>query len=158
MNGDTGSWPPGARRLGAWVFPATYVLHLVEESCCGATFPVWISRHAGVDFGMRAFVWLNLVAMAAMVGAVVVVQRGRAPWMRIALGTIVLVNGAAHTIGSVVTQEYSPGLVTGLLLWLPLGVVTVVAAWHRRRSATFTLGIAAGLVAHGVVSGIVLAC
>jgi hypothetical protein len=70
--------------------------------------------------------------MAFMIAGVVVLKRSiRWRWSLPALGTIVLLNGILHVIGSIVTRSYSPGVVTGLLCWIPLGGFTLWFEWRN---------------------------
>ncbi|MEO0346640.1 MAG: HXXEE domain-containing protein [Pseudomonadota bacterium] len=58
-----------------------------------------------------------------LVGAVAIV-RARTQWFPVfAMAAIALVNGATHIIGSIVTFAYNPGLLTSVLLFLPLPVL-----------------------------------
>jgi hypothetical protein len=52
--------------------------------------------------------------------------RQDAAWLVLALGTITAINGIGHLAGSVVTRSYSPGTVSGVALWAPLGLFAVV--------------------------------
>lgn len=146
------------RALPTWAFPATYLLHATEEYCCGETFPVWISRLAGAHFTAAAFLWLNGIAMLLMLGAAWLATRGtRARSLAIALATVVTINGLAHVAGSLATWSYSPGVVTGALLWLPLGVLTLHRAHQQCTRRELIAGTLLGVLAHAAVSGIVLA-
>lgn len=149
--------PAGQRSRGPspWWFPATYALHAGEEYCTGETFPVWISRLAGVQFTATAFLWLNGIAMAAMLLAAWLAAARGVRWLTTTLATVVAVNGTAHLLGSLVTRTWSPGVVTGSLLWLPLGVATLVRK-HRDLSArSFVGSVALGLSAHVIVTAVV---
>lgn len=142
----------------AWWFPATYVVHATEEYCCGDTFPVWISRLAGVDFTATAFLWLNGIALAAMVAAAWLAGAHEPRrWLVVTLATIVVINGLAHAVASVVTRTYSPGVVSGTIVWLPLGAVTLRRGARELPRRAIAGGIALGVLAHAVVSGIVIA-
>ncbi len=66
-------------------------------------------------------------------------------------GTVVLINGLVHAIASVVTFSYSPGLVSGLLLFIPLGAITLRRAREQVNRRTFRAGVIVGLVMHAVV-------
>lgn len=138
-------------------FPATYLLHATEEYCCGETFPAWISRLAGVHFTAEGFLWLNGIAMVAMLVAARLAALPRTRWLLAALATVVVINAMAHLVGSLATWSYSPGVVTGTLLWLPLGATTLHRARTELSRRGLCGGIAAGILAHGAVSGVVLA-
>jgi len=72
-------------------------------------------------------------------------------WPLSTLGAVVLLNGLVHLAGSILTRSYSPGLVTGLLIWLPLGGFTL---WFERRNASrraFLGGTLAGVGSNVVI-------
>lgn len=147
------SW--AARSL--WLFPVTYALHAAEEYCCGETFPVWISRLGNVQFTPTAFLWLNGIAMLVMVGAVGLGMRQLAGgWPAAALATVTVINAIAHLAGTIATWTYSPGVITGTVLWLPLGLAMLRAGWRGLGRRHFAAGVLLGILAHGIVSGIVL--
>lgn len=138
-----------------WWFPATYLLHAAEEYCTGETFPAWISRLADVHFTATAFLWLNGISMAAMLAAAAAAARG-VHWLATTLATVVTINGTAHLVGSFATWSWSPGVVTGTLLWLPLGITTLVRTRRELPARTFVGAAALGFAAHALVSGTVL--
>ena len=53
-------------------------------------------------------------------------MRGVDPGWGVVAGYLVLVNGLVHLVAWVALRRYNPGLVTGVLLFLPLGVAIVV--------------------------------
>ena len=137
----------------AWLLPLTYLVHIAEEYWGGTGFYRWIARVVGAELSAQTFLKLNAifwVVMMVMVGSAVWTHA--ADWLITALGAIVLINGMAHTIGSLLTQSYSPGLVSGLCLWIPLGVWTLRRAWRCERQVALRLGVLLGLLLHGLVS------
>lgn len=148
---------PGPRAAHLWLFPATYLLHAGEEYFCGESFPAWISRAAGAHFTAGAFLWLNGIAWVLMSAAAwLAARREEAHWLRATLGTVVTINGLAHVAGSLATVSYSPGLYTGLGLWLPLGIFTLVHSWSALLALEFVGGVTLGVLAHALVSSFVL--
>jgi hypothetical protein len=137
----------------AWLFPLTYLVHIAEEYWGGAGFYRWIARVVGAELSGQTFLNLNAIFWVVMTVIVASALWTRAAdWLVVALGAIVLINGLAHAIGSVITQSYSPGLVSGLCLWIPLGVWTLQRAWRCGQRTTLQTGILAGLILHGLVS------
>lgn len=141
---------------GAWtlLFPLTYALHVAEEYGGGESFWRWMSRLSGASLSEAEFLAINAVGLA-VVTAVAISAALSAIAARLgvpALGTIVAVNGSLHGLASLLTGSYSPGVVTGLLLWLPLGVHALRRAWRERQGADFATGVAVGLAAHAAVS------
>jgi Protein of unknown function with HXXEE motif len=81
-------------------------------------------------------------------GAAVWRARSRADsgWIVATLGTITTVNGVGHLAGSVATRSYSPGFVSGITVWTPLGLFAVVRARRCVPRAVWRRSIAAGVV------------
>jgi hypothetical protein len=133
-----------------WLFPICFSLHLIEEWFGG--FPEWAARVVGSELPRGAFIGINALALLVMLMAVrATVATERNGWMGIAVATILLVNGTAHILGSLVTRSYSPGLLTGIVLYLPLGQLTLMRAWLQSSRATFAGGVVAGLAVHALV-------
>lgn len=143
-----------SRERWVWLFPATYVLHIVEEYRGG--FYVWLSRVAGVDLSREDFLAINAAALVVMTGGIALAWAGVAPWLVAAFATIVTVNGLLHLGGSLLTQSYSPGVITGTLLWLPLGIYTLGRARRDLSRRQLAAGVSAGVLLHGLVSLIAL--
>ena len=143
----------------AWwllAFPATYLVHIAEEYWSGETFWRWASRMSGADFSHRDFVVLNAIAFGAMTVAALAARR--LPRVRAvavpAMATVVAVNGALHGVAALVTGTHSPGMVSGLVLWLPLGLWALRRALRDagRLDAGMAAGIALGVAAQAMVS------
>lgn len=134
------------------LFPLTFLVHIAEEYWCGGGFYNW-SRVLGMQMDGPRFLQINAVAwmvMALLCLLAVLVERMR--WVMISFAAAVLLNGAAHTIASLVTASYSPGLFSGLLLWLPLGTYTLVSAYAGMNRRKYWGAIAWGLIMHGLVT------
>jgi hypothetical protein len=71
--------------------------------------------------------------------------------MGIAIATVLLINGVAHLLGSIVTGTYSPGLFTGVILYLPLASLVLLRAWSQAEPAVRTIGVVAGIAVHALV-------
>jgi len=139
---------PATIPLWAWLFPVTYALHILEEAHAGEGLGRWIGHVIGRQLGSRDFYLANGLLWLAMVAAISLFRTGRPViWLLAALGSIVTVNGIGHLVGTIMVRIYSPGLVTGVVLWVPLGLF---ALWRTR-----TVG-PMGVWYSGVFSGVVL--
>lgn len=140
-----------------WLFPASYAIHIAEEGLAGERFYRWIRRVVGREVGPGAFVALNLAYGAGMVAAV---RRARtrqdAAWVVPALGTVTAVNGAGHLVGSVATRSYSPGTVSGVALWAPLGLYAVLRSRRVMPPAAWRRGVLARAMALGSIAVLAL--
>jgi hypothetical protein len=129
-----------------WLFPATYAAHLVEEYFVSGGFPVWAERALGIQLSNREFIAWNTFAFGLIcLGALLVSRYPRLRLIEIGIAIAVLGNAVAHIIGSLATGTYSPGLVTSVFVWIPLGwlrLQTVSQASSRRaRLAGLWMGL-----------------
>ncbi|HTP29809.1 MAG TPA: HXXEE domain-containing protein [Anaeromyxobacteraceae bacterium] len=134
-----------------WLFPLTYALHIAEEFWGREGFHRWIARVSGRTASPLVFWVLNVTCLALMVLAIAANARRPRAWVLPALATVVIVNGAGHALGTAITGIYSPGLVTGTVLWIPLGVGTLVVERRRVGARALGVGIVAGLLVHAAV-------
>jgi len=82
------------------------------------------------------------------VGVWLVLKTKSYRWLLVSFGTVVLINGIVHAVASVLTKSYSPGLVSGLLLFIPLGTITLVHGRERVNRRTFRAGLIVGVLMH----------
>jgi hypothetical protein len=144
MSGDSSKSTDRVRAV--WLFPATYVVHLVEEYVAGDGFCAWAERALGITISVREFLVWNAFALTLVcVGAVLVTAHPRFRWIEIALSIAILGNVAGHVIASVLTQTYSPGLISGVLIWVPVGIMRLSAAFPLSSSRGRTAGVGLGV-------------
>lgn len=85
------------------------------------------------------------------VGVALTLKTASYRWLLLGYGTVVLINGLVHGVASIVTVSYSPGLISGLLLFIPLGAITLHRGWTRVNRRTVLAGVIVGVVMHAVV-------
>jgi hypothetical protein len=113
----------------------------------GGGFPAWISDALGIVFTSAEFVaWNVLGLLVVCVAAWSVSRHSHFRFIDIALATVVLGNVAARVLGSLVTWTYSPGLVTGVVVWTPLGWIRLRSAWGASKRKARRAGIYLGLL------------
>jgi hypothetical protein len=71
-----------------------------------------------------------------------------------ALGTVVAVNGTLHLVASIWSVTYSPGVISGAIVWLPLGLWTLRSAARTVPAGQLWSGCVLGAVAHGALSAV----
>jgi Protein of unknown function with HXXEE motif len=136
-----------------WLFPITYLIHITEEYYGGEGFYRWISRLTGAHLTAHDFVVLNAIAWFVMVGAMgLVVAVPSCRFLLVAFGGVVLLNSLLHVSFSVVSRSYSPGAISGLLCWMPLGIYTLRRTWRELPHSAFGCGTIVSLCLHGLVS------
>jgi hypothetical protein len=140
-------------RLGRlpWLLPATHLVHAAEEYFGG--FPGWFNRVTGASLTPERFLELNALFFLAMVIVVAVALSSRPLLgLLVPLATVILLNAALHLGGTLITGVYSPGSITGVLVWAPLGATLLAKLRKDVSRPAFALGVGAGLVVHGLVS------
>ena len=100
-------------------------LHIVEEFVYPGGFPAWDRRYRPEIRGSitPAFhIIINGLLLVACydAGAMGATSMGVAVWLTVT--ALLFSNAVWHAIGSVKMRSYSPGLITGLLLYVPLAV------------------------------------
>jgi hypothetical protein len=147
--------PPLPSRRWTWLFPLTYMIHASEEFFAGERFYNWVSRVAGADLSREDFLAINAIALMVMVIAVLAINAtASAAWLTATFGFIVAFNGSLHVVSSLVTWSYSPGTVSGLLVWIPLGVYALRRSYREMAPQDFRRGIIAGVVVHALVMAV----
>lgn len=140
------------RALWPLLFPLAYLLHIVEEVLGGVGFVQWTSYHLGGRLTVPLFALINGIAWPAVLVAAIVGSRvANVRWVLVAVASILFVNGFLHVGSSIVTSSYSPGTLTGVLLYLPLTI------WALRRLVRevprngIWIGVLTGLAIHLLV-------
>ena len=135
-----------------WLFPATYALHIVEEVWGGEGFGAWLGRVAGVELEATQFLVWNALALLLMAAGVVLTLRfGHMRWLLVAYAVAFLLNAISHLAASLYTVSYSPGLVSSLLLWLPLCALTLLRFRKTLSRRARRAGLLVGLLSHCIV-------
>jgi len=143
-----------------WLMPAAYAVHIVEEyfGWAGPPFVVWVRDTLG-GIAMDRLPWLlaNLATLAILALAIGVTVRLRKPLLSFLLLAYcsghLFWNALFHLGATAWFGTYSPGAITGALIYLP-----VMAAVYRRafgagalRPASFAAALAIALAGHAVV-------
>jgi hypothetical protein len=116
---------PSFLPLVPWLPLAAVALHLVEEFAWPGGFPDWYRRYRperAASVTTAFLVWINavLVVMALAAGLLGWTPYGIALWLVVA--SIGAANGAFHLWATRKMRRYSPGVVTGVLLYVPLAL------------------------------------
>lgn len=144
-------------RRWIWLYPVTYACHIAEEVWGGSGFPAWVREAAGVRLTNQELVIWNGIGWVAMTAGIVLISRSRKwRWVLTTLAGILLLNVLLHAGGSLVTYSYSPGLISSLALWLPLGLYTLRYEWRYAARSTFVKGLVGVIVFHVFV--VILLC
>jgi hypothetical protein len=130
-------------------------VHIGEE--VWGDFPASIAALTGFTVSATAFLAANVFLWMLMTSSVVwVLRRLFDEWVVVALGVIVVINALLHIGGSIMLAGYSPGLVSGVLLWLTLGAITLAKGYTQLPWRNFSFGVIVGAAIHIMVPVVLL--
>ena len=128
-----------------------YMLHQVEEHT-DDRFRSYINDKVfgGVEaLTPGAVLWINLPGVWGVNLAALYLAWFREPGWALAAPYLMLVNAIAHLVNAMQNQEYNPGLGTAILIFLPLGLVSLYAA--SGSPVQHAIGVAVALAIHATI-------
>jgi hypothetical protein len=130
----------------AWLFPVTYLIHVTEEYLAGVALATSPNKMRGANLTATQFLILNAFAVSLIFAGMFISRRLRfRPWLMVCLGTVMMINGLFHVAGGFRIAGYNPGLVSGLLIWIPIGVITLISQKRRVLPKKYWAAIAVGV-------------
>lgn len=133
--------------IWAWLFPVTYLIHIAEEYVAGVALAPSPNKIRGANMTATQFLVLNGFACALLVAGMILSRRfGFRQWLLVCLATVVMVNGLFHVAGTIrIAGRYNPGLISGVLIWIPLGIVTLMRMKKSMRPNKYRAAMAVGV-------------
>ncbi len=139
----------------ALLLPVAVFVHQLEEWFGG--FVAWVDGVVGFSLTAEQFLVVNAIGLLLFIGGTLAaVSSPHAAWVAASIATLLGVNGVAHVVASLVFGSYSPGAVTGLLLFLPLGVAVLRSLRQRLSGAVYVGAILGGALLHGLATFVAL--
>lgn len=143
-----------------WVQLPVYMLHQFEEHD-GDRFRLFINAHIGGGREVLSPFAVFVINIAGVWG-VDAVAFGLATEIRVGLGLIAvylsLINGVSHCVMAIAMRRYNPGLITSVLLFIPLGVATlaILARAAPIRAVDQAISVAVALLIHAGIVALIL--
>jgi hypothetical protein len=153
---------PNTSRISAsrwlWLFPITYLIHVAEEFWGGEGYSAHLMKTKGVSMSPTRFLAVQAIGTALMAAGIILAKRFRFPNMMVViLGAIVLGNALTHSISASRRQAYEPGLVSAILIWMPLGLFSLI--YFRRfvlNQTRFWIAVIVGIGVNVVIGVITM--
>ena len=135
--------PSGSRRL--WLFLLVYPLHILEE-----IRGVGVSH--GINLSLKQFFILSGSAFLLLAIGILLAQKFRFPQLlEIVLGTVFVLNALSHITNCIVIRGYDAGVITGTLIFIPLGVASLIRLRSSMRWPRYFAAVGLGIVTQGVI-------
>lgn len=137
-----------SRRL--WIFLLVYPLHIIEEIRGVGVF-------RGINLSLKQFFLLSGAACVLMGVGILLAQRFRFPQLlELVFGTVFLLNGISHIINCIVIRGYDAGVITGTLIMIPLGVISLGRLRNSMRRIRYLIAVGLGLVVQMIITVLAL--
>lgn len=144
-------------RFWPWLFPITYLIHIAEELYGGEGYTVYLERFRDIHITPSRFVLAHCAGLVLMVLGILLARRlGFPNLLTTVFGATVLVNSFTHIVQTIYHGEYVPGFITGIAIWMPLGVATLMRFRKVMSTARYVLGIALGVGINVLVELLIL--
>ena len=103
-----------------WFMVAAYVIHVIDESLLGGSFVEKVRQHWWPQYSWTKFFWFNTGYFVIMISSVVAYDLAGGNWLILPLAWAIerLCNGFWHVWWAIRFREYSPGLVSSILIWM----------------------------------------
>ena len=143
--------------LWSWLFPLTYIIHIGEEFYGGEGYPAYLKRLRGVEMSSTKFLVGQGIGLALIILGILIARRLSFPrQLLIILAAVVMINGLSHLVTSSYYRQYGPGLISGVLIWIPLGLATLIRFKNDMRAGRYWLCFAIGVGINVAISLITL--
>ncbi|MBT8306334.1 MAG: HXXEE domain-containing protein [Maribacter sp.] len=129
----------------ACLLPVTILVHQLEEYY--GQFPLWYSKLLNAQLSIQDFIIINGIGLFIFTAFALSYIFYKNNLILAALGTLVFVNGTIHLLLSVFTITYSPGTISGVVLFIPLGIIIYRKIFPKLGEGERIMAIAIGVIA-----------
>ncbi len=131
--------------------PFAFLLHLAEEWF--GDFSAWTANVLGNEVSPTRFVAINTIGLVVfLAGTLASFRYPSTTWLIAAFAALFSVNAALHTAATIGFGTYSPGTLTGLVVYAPLSILLLRWAGKSLSHHLFVRAIWTGVILHALVS------
>ena len=138
----------------AWLLPTTILVHQLEEYF--GEFPQWYSNLLNAQLSNQDFIVINGVGLFVFTVFALSYIFNKNNLILVAMGTLVFVNGMIHLFLSIFTFSYSPGTISGVVFFIPLGIIIFKRILPQLYQGEKIIAIAIGIFVLFIVSMIAI--
>ncbi|MBV8516956.1 MAG: HXXEE domain-containing protein [Acidobacteria bacterium] len=132
-----------------WLPLAAASAHIVEEFFWPGGFTAWYHRtypEIASSASRRFIFWINAALLFGCFAVGIDQRTSIGPAFFLLFATLLGANGIFHLAATIRMRRYSPGVVTGTLLYIPMALY---GAWVLVGAGRISIGAAAGAIAAG---------
>jgi hypothetical protein len=134
------------------LFPLTYLIHIADEYWSAGGYSTHLFKTYGIELSPSRFIGLQALGLTLMIIGVVLAEiLGFPNTLMVILSGVVFVNSLIHIFRSLSLGHAEPGLTTSLLLWLPLGLLTMLLTHDSMSFRRFCFAFLMGAAICGIV-------
>jgi hypothetical protein len=103
-----------------WAMEAAYIIHCLDETIIGGGFVNMLQRDFWPEYSRKKFFWFNTILHIINITGIILYEVLGGAWVifPLSLSWLFVTNGLWHLIGTIISREYSPGLLTTPLYWI----------------------------------------
>ena len=153
---QTASTKPVTAPHSALLLPAAYLVHFAEEWFGG--LHLWAGEVLGTAISVDRFLAINGAGFVIFVtGTLAAYLSPAMAWLAVAIAALFGLNAILHTLATLYFGSYSPGMVSGLLIYLPLSFFVLRQLAARLPAGTLAMAVVVGVLMHGLATWTALA-
>ena len=133
--------------------PFAYLGHLLDEFYLGSGFADWFSGLFKISLLESDFLIINSVAFLFVVIITILFNLGKINnFIPTVLGVLFFINGIVHLIITTLTLAYSPGTISGILIYIPFGIIVFKNIFPLLEEKKRTSSIASAIAIHILIT------
>ena len=103
-----------------WAMEAAYIIHCLDESIAGGGFVKMVRERFWPEYSGKKFFWFNTGLHIINITGIILFEVLGGAWVifPLSLSWLFVTNGLWHVLGTVMSREYHPGLMTSPLYWI----------------------------------------
>lgn len=137
------------------LLPIALLLHQLEEWFGG--FVPWAGEVVGLGITAEQFLTVNVIGLLVITGGILAAAYSPgAAWVAVAIASLMGLNAVVHALLTLGYGVYSPGAVTGLVLYIPLSVGVVRALAGQLTGPVLVGSVVFGVLLHALATLVAL--